>query len=205
LLKTSIIQVETSDVEVEDDDEDVLGGEDGDEGDDDDDGHDMQTETQNETETETQLQLGETETQRETETETQLHLGEFGSEPATAPPEDDLGKKKKKKKHKISFEEYEAIANAIATHLRSLEGEGDDEEAEPRYMKWSEVVEWYLEQIEQDIGDSVDRLEDMRKKINLVIRRLINVDHILVTVGGQIKTKKDEQRATLAVHPNYVV
>jgi hypothetical protein len=37
-----------------------------------------------------------------------------------------MKKTKKKKTAKISFEEYEAMANAIATHLRSLENEVDD-------------------------------------------------------------------------------
>merc|ERR1712151_304817 len=82
--------------------------------------------------------------------------------------------KKKKRKTKITADEFEAIAGAIATHLRSIEG--DDEAESSRHLKWSEVVEWYLEQVEQDIGDSLELLEEMRRKLNLVIRRLINVE-----------------------------
>jgi len=213
LLKTSIIQVETSDVDVDDDDDDddgLGGGQaavDADEGDED---------------------MGES--QEDTGFETQGHFpGEYRQEPDPPPPDmqdgseeakgdiapGDIGGKKKKKKTKISFQEYEAMANAIATHLRSLEteddaegGEGDgdgDGGSKQHYLKWSEVVEWYCEQVEEDIGDSLERLEEMRKKLNLVIRRLINVDLILVVVGDPPRNKREEQWSLLAVHPNYVV
>jgi DNA replication licensing factor MCM6 len=204
LLKTSIIQVETSDVDVDDD-------EDGDDGaveetddapNDDDDGGEQGTESQD----------------VDDEPETQAaHPGEYGGEvapssniPPTRPaagPEGGEEGKKKKKKTKISFEEYENIANAVTGHLRSLEREDEegDDESKNHYLKWGEVVEWYLEQCENDIGDSVERLEDMRKKLNLVIRRLLNVDLILVTVGDPPTNKREEQQTLLAVHPNYVV
>ena len=72
-------------------------------------------------------------------------------------------------------------------------------------MKWKDVVEWYVEQMENDIGDSVEALRTMRKKINLVIRRLVKVDLVLVTLGDPPRNKREEQEAVLAVHPNYVL
>jgi hypothetical protein len=62
-----------------------------------------------------------------------------------------------------------------------------------------------LEQVESDIGDSMEDLESMKKKVNLVIRRLIDVDRILVTVGDVPRSKKDEGKTLLAVHPNYEI
>jgi DNA replication licensing factor MCM6 len=201
LLKTSIIQVETSDVDVEnDEDGDDPMGVDGSGGDDDDgDAGDGGPEAQ------------------------ARHPGEYVEDkPMPAPTDEsdaqtqsqssvaDIPGKSKKKKTKINFEEYETIANAIAMHLRSLEREedDDDDEASPtktgQYLKWHQVVNWYLEQIETDIGDSVERLQEMRKKLNLVIRRLLNVDMVLVTVGEPPKSKREEQQALLAVHPNFV-
>ena len=59
--------------------------------------------------------------------------------------------------------------------------------------------------MESDIGDSVPMLEELRKKVNLVIRRLIDVDRILVTIGEAPKGKKNQGKTILAVHPNYVV
>ncbi len=45
----------------------------------------------------------------------------------------------------------------------------------------------------------------VKKKVNLVIRRLIDVDRILVTVGESPKSKKEQGNTLLAVHPNYEV
>jgi hypothetical protein len=45
----------------------------------------------------------------------------------------------------------------------------------------------------------------MRKVINLVIRRLINVDYVLIYIGDGPSTKEQEQETKIAVHPNYVM
>ena len=66
-----------------------------------------------------------------------------------------------KKKTKISFEEYEAITNAIATHLRNLEG--DEETMSDSYLSWDKVLEWYLEQNEHLFVDSMEQLEELKK------------------------------------------
>jgi DNA replication licensing factor MCM6 len=217
LLKTSIIQVETTDVEVDDDDDDAAAANDEaapmDADDEEEDTEESQEETQGETQNlETQGQAfvhpgeyGSGEPAPETQTE---GFGSSGlpadeSEPAPPPPKKDA----KKKKTKISYEEYETIKNAIAGHMRALEsdkGDGGDEIA-MNYLRWEEIVEWYLEQCEQEIGDSLERLDEMRKKVNLVIRHLINKDRILVTVGDAPKGKKEEMKTLLAVHPNYEV
>jgi len=115
-------------------------------------------------------------------------------------------KAKKKKKTQISFEEYESISNAIATYLRSRESETErvegEEDEESTYLTWGQVVEWYLEQCESQIGDSLEELNRLKKLTNLVIRRLVKVDHVLVVIGdGEIP----ELERKLAVHPNYVV
>lgn len=116
--------------------------------------------------------------------------------------------KKAKKKTQISFEQYESISNAIATYLRSRESEseqvkgGGEEDEESTYLTWGQVVEWYLEQCESTIGDSLEELDHMRKLTNLVLRRLVKVDHVLVVMGD---AEIPEFERKLAVHPNYVV
>jgi hypothetical protein len=55
-------------------------------------------------------------------------------------------------------------------------------------------LDWYLEQVAGDIGDSSEETEAAKKKINLIIRRLINVDRILVTVGEAPKSKRGRER-----------
>ena len=52
---------------------------------------------------------------------------------------------------------------------------------------------------------SMERLEETRKKVNLVIRRLLNKENVLMPVGEPPKNKQEEQQALLAVHPNFVV
>jgi DNA replication licensing factor MCM6 len=204
LLKTSIIQVATNDVEVDDDEDDLPGdspaGADPDE--------DEEMEESPDTEPETQDKL-------ETQERPLMNPGEYSGEETAVPKEEsqkeyadvapkaaDPPKKKKKKKTKISFEEYESITNAIAGHLRALES---DDETTSEYLQWDQVLEWYLSQSEHLIGDSIERLEEIRKKVNLVIRRLIDVDRILVTVGEAPKGKKDQGSTLVAVHPNYEV
>jgi DNA replication licensing factor MCM6 len=201
LLKTSIIQVETSDVDLEDEDEDDNENM-PDAAEQDDDDEDMEN---SEDQAETQ--------QFETQQHQPAHPGEYAGEDEAAPAagqNDDTGnapedqskkKKKKKKKTKMSFEEYEAMANAIAGHLRALEGDGGEDAPS---LTWQQVQDWYLEQVEQDIGDSMEKLEEMRRKVNLVIRRLLHTDHVLVTVGD-VPSKKEEMNTQLAVHPNYEV
>jgi DNA replication licensing factor MCM6 len=219
LLKTSIIQVETSDVEVEDDDDDDNGQQpDTTMGRNDDEDNDVKdSQESNQLETQPLVNPGEypgeesapvaavaeggpsvagdEESPQAMETDA---LEEKPDVEAAEPPR--KKKKKEKKKTKISFEEYEAITNAIAGHLRALEGEDVT-----NYLTWDQAMEWYLNQCLEDIGDSLERLEEIKRKVNLVIRRLIDVDRILVTVGESPKSKKEQGKTLLAVHPNYEV
>merc|ERR1712194_198226 len=117
-----------------------------------------------------------------------------------------MAQKAKKRKTQITFEQYESISNAVATYLRSREFETEkvegEEDKQSTYLTWGQVVEWHLEQCETQIGESLEELNRMRKLTNLVIRRLVNVDHVVVIIGdGDIP----EHQRKLAVHPNYVV
>jgi len=117
-------------------------------------------------------------------------------------------KKKKRKKTQITFELYESITNVICTYLRSKEVDGDEVESDnsTKYLTWGEAVEWYLGQCERQIGDSMEELERMRKLTNLVIRRLINDDHVLMYIAGEAAVKDViETDRKITVHPNYDV
>ena len=199
LLQKSIIHVETEDVTFDNEEEEAIGGG-GDDANDDDDDDDGKGGTRMESE----LASRPGEYAEETD-ETQ-------QEPAAAADREDFEtqqheppkpKKSKKKKTQITFEEFESISNAIATFLRSLES--DDANIESKYLTWREVTNWYLEQREEEIGDSLEELERARKVTNLVIRRLINVDHVLMYIGDSPSTKAEEQETKIAVHPNYVM
>ena len=66
------------------------------------------------------------------------------------------------------------------------------------------TVQWYLEQCKEQIGDSVEERIQLQKLTNLVIRRLIKVDSVLIYIGGNIEEIAEEDRK-IAVHPNFVV
>lgn len=106
-------------------------------------------------------------------------------------------KQKKVKKSKITFEEYERIANSLAVYLRAKEEENPEK---PVYLTWNEAVDWYLSQIQGDIGDSTEELHRMKKLTNLVVRRLIEKDRILVFIG---ELDGPEKERLIATHPNY--
>jgi DNA replication licensing factor MCM6 len=194
LLKTSIIHVETADVDVEEDDDD----------------ENMATDERNAygpgeynpNEGNDTSQPGETADGHERGT---VRSRSAADETDATPLEvvDRPTKRSKKKKTTISFEEYESMANAIAAHLRSLEN--DDDPTATQYLTWDQIVEWYLEQVEMDIGSSMEQYHDTKKKVNLVIRRLLNKENVLTAVGSHPQTKDDEPTTLLSVHPNYVV
>jgi DNA replication licensing factor MCM6 len=111
--------------------------------------------------------------------------------------------KKKKKKTQITFEQYEAISGAISTYLRSKEEEVNNT-GESKYLTWGQVAEWYLEQIESQLGDDMDEFRRMKKLVDLVIRRLITVEHTLIYIGGDGAVEDTpETDRKIAVHPNY--
>jgi DNA replication licensing factor MCM6 len=109
------------------------------------------------------------------------------------------GKQKKVKKSKITFEEYERIANSLAVYLRAKEEENPEK---PVYLTWNEAVDWYLSQIQGEIGDSIEELNRMKKLTNLVVRRLIEKDRVLVFIG---ELDGPEKERLIATHPNYSI
>lgn len=178
LLKKSIIHVETEDVSFEDDDPD--------------DGvSPVVVDNEN-------LASGET-------PPASVRHGEYSGKTTSSEGKKEKPKKKKKKKTQITFEQYQAISNSLASHLRSIEDRSNTSEEElPAYISRSEAVNWYLEQCESDIGDSVEELERLKKLTELVIQRLIDKDRVFVYIGEHNDDIPVDQRL-IAVHPNFVM
>ena len=108
---------------------------------------------------------------------------------------------KKEKKTKISFEECEAITKTIAYHLTWRRNTPKQKLEEARFRTKSIIIGrgrrfpigiW--EPIEQDIGDSMENLISIRKKVNLVNR-------ILVTVRISPRIKRKRRRPYLRSIP----
>ena len=113
-----------------------------------------------------------------------------------------------------AFERFGEVSlwGCIVFWLKYNEGENTDknenkdgETTDKKFLTWGETLQWYLEQCEEQIGDSVEELKQLEKLTNMVIRRLINIDHILIYLGGEyVPMMNDEKDRTIAVHPNYV-
>lgn len=119
-----------------------------------------------------------------------------------------------KKTFSLSFDEYKNLSNMLILHLREEEtkciGEGNDTEG----VKKSELVQWYLEQIEE-LLESEDDLIERKVLVERLIERLITHDQVLIPLRTtNLKQKKKSEDAMdedegddpyLMVHPNYVV
>lgn len=119
-----------------------------------------------------------------------------------------------KKTINLTFEEYKNISNMLITYLRDEELKcmvaGTDTEG----IRRSELVQWYLEQI-QDILESEDELIERKMIVERIIDRLLNNDNVLVPLRtSELKqTKKtpgetpmeDDDDPFVMVTPNYVV
>lgn len=106
---------------------------------------------------------------------------------------------------KLGFSEYCRISNLIVLHLRKMEEE-EDESA----LKRSELVNWYLKEIESEI-DSEEELINKKRIIEKVIYRLTHYDHVLIELtqaglkGSTEGSESYEEDPYLVVNPNYLL
>ncbi|XP_004709896.1 DNA replication licensing factor MCM6 [Echinops telfairi] len=106
---------------------------------------------------------------------------------------------------RLNFSEYCRISNLIVLHLRKMEEE-EDESA----LKRSELVNWYLKEIESEIG-SEEELINKKRIIEKVIHRLMHYDHVLIELtqaglkGSSDGCESYEEDPYLVVNPNYLL
>ncbi|XP_023619793.1 DNA replication licensing factor MCM6 isoform X2 [Myotis lucifugus] len=106
---------------------------------------------------------------------------------------------------RLGFSEYCRISNLIVLHLRKMEEE-EDESA----LKRSELVNWYLKEIESEI-DSEEELINKKRIIEKVIYRLTHYDHVLIELtqaglkGSMEGSESYEEDPYLVVNPNYLL
>merc|ERR1719403_605208 len=108
-----------------------------------------------------------------------------------------------KKKMSVTYAEYVKITNRIVAYIRSQprlkDSEGD--QLEP-HLKEEDLDEWYTEQIMNDHADEddEDRLTVISQKVKTfryVVERLVRCDMVL------IRTRDEDDKQILEVHPNY--
>ncbi|XP_018568170.1 DNA replication licensing factor Mcm6 [Anoplophora glabripennis] len=108
-----------------------------------------------------------------------------------------------KKKMVVSFEEYKTISNMIVVHMRREEAKKGD-----KGMHRSEVVEWYLNHIADQI-ETEEELIERKDLFEKVLDRLIYHDQIIIplTMIGLKGSDQEEEGddPELVVHPNYII
>lgn len=84
----------------------------------------------------------------------------------------------RKKVLKISFDEYRAISNILLMYMRREENRIENEALESTGLKRSKIVDWYLNDIIDDI-DSEDDLLEKKTLVEKIIDRLVKVNLIV--------------------------
>lgn len=115
-----------------------------------------------------------------------------------------------KKKLTLSFEDYRNISNMLVLHMRAIEHDLDSGESDSEGIRREDLINWYLEQV----GDEIESEEDLIERktlIEKVIDRLVNHDQVIISLRTSILKPKqlsgddDESNPLLVVHPNYVI
>ncbi|XP_017891495.1 DNA replication licensing factor Mcm6 [Ceratina calcarata] len=114
-----------------------------------------------------------------------------------------------KKKLTMSFEEYKNLSNMLVLYMRNEEAraESDPSDDAKSGLRKSELVAWYLDQVQDQI-DSEEELLERKNFIEKIIDRLTYHDQIIIplTVTSlKSKGKDEEDDPLLVVHPNYVL
>ncbi|KAG7191068.1 hypothetical protein KM043_007110 [Ampulex compressa] len=117
-----------------------------------------------------------------------------------------------KKKLTMSFEEYKNLSNMLILYMRNEESRAESEDDNKGGIRKTELVAWYLDQIQDQI-DSEEELLERKGFIEKIIDRLTYHDQIIIpltTVDLKSKTKsgeteEEEEDPLLVVHPNYII
>ncbi|KAK0532983.1 MCM DNA helicase complex subunit mcm6 [Tilletia horrida] len=194
LLRQSIIHVEKDDIDLEDDDEDDDaplagpgggGGGPGDDHDDDDmdDGGDLPDiaprRTQGEDSQEPESSLGpQTDSM---EMDAAGPSSQVDSQPQ-APPS---AQAQPKRKMRITYDKYMEITNLVVLRVSEVE------RATMRGIPKEELMQWYLEQREEDI-QTVDQLEEEKELIRKVLHKLVK-EQYLIELQATSEEDEDEE------------
>ncbi|XP_043920658.1 maternal DNA replication licensing factor mcm6-like isoform X2 [Protopterus annectens] len=102
---------------------------------------------------------------------------------------------------KMSFTEYRQLSNLLVLYLQKMEEYDQDA------VRKSELVNWYLKEIESEI-ETENELITKKTIIEKVVHRLIHHDHILIELSKTGLKESDirvEEDPFLVVNPNYVL
>ncbi|XP_031836798.1 minichromosome maintenance 6 [Nomia melanderi] len=113
-----------------------------------------------------------------------------------------------KKKLTMSFEEYKNLSNMLILYMRNEETRAETlPTADTKGgLRKTELVAWYLDQIQDQI-DSEEELLERKNFIEKIIDRLTYHDQIIIPLHTGLKGKdeEDDDDLLLVVHPNYII
>merc|ERR1712187_290197 len=117
-----------------------------------------------------------------------------GEEPAEGEEADDAGQARPKRgKVKISYAEYQRIGMMLVRYL-------DEQEKEGREVTEEDLINWYMEQIEDDLQTEAEMYEQ-HYKVTHIIKRMIDKDRVIL-VYRQSDDSDHPERRQLTKHPN---
>ncbi|KAF8764154.1 Zygotic DNA replication licensing factor like protein [Argiope bruennichi] len=115
------------------------------------------------------------------------------------PPSD----REKTQRLTLSYEEYKSLCNILITCLQKEESRSEETEYEG--MRKSQLVNWYLKEIESEIQTEAELIR-RKNLVEKVIERLIHHDQVIIPLsksGLRSSEEQDENDPILVVHPNY--
>lgn len=113
---------------------------------------------------------------------------------------DDPEQVQPKKKLQVTFDEYKNLTNLLIIHMRRVE-EGEEEVG----IRRSELVNWYLENIQDQI-ESEEELLEKKAIIEKVIERLVYHDQVIIPLTKTgLSGREEEEDPILVAHNDYVV
>ena len=109
-----------------------------------------------------------------------------------------------KKPMKLTYEKYKKMSFLLIDYIKNKEesvedSAGGDSDNTP---KRSDVVNWYLEELSNEI-ESQEELVEHRQIVEEVVDRLIYQDQVIVPLTNTTKGG-EESDPFLVVHPNYI-
>ncbi|XP_041460150.1 zygotic DNA replication licensing factor mcm6-B-like [Lytechinus variegatus] len=120
----------------------------------------------------------------------------------------------KKKGLHMSFEEYKMTSNLLVIYMRQQE---EKEEEGFEGVRKSQVVNWYLEEMQEEI-ETEEELIEKKTKVEKVIDRLVHRDHVIIELAQTgLKTRRPgahveegeemvtEEDPLMVVHPNFSI
>ncbi|XP_076354711.1 minichromosome maintenance 6 isoform X1 [Tachypleus tridentatus] len=109
-----------------------------------------------------------------------------------------------KKGLKLSYEQYKAMSNMLVLHLRQEETRIEEEDG--KGYRRTDLINWYLKEIESDI-ENEQELCEKKTLVEKVIDRLTFHDQVIIPlskVGLKGEEEMEDDDPILVVHPNYV-